>query len=55
MARISESQHTIAAATDTLAGVSEATTDGVQQISTAVGELSRMSLRLQELVATFRY
>ncbi|HEY0891030.1 MAG TPA: methyl-accepting chemotaxis protein [Nocardioides sp.] len=45
----------IAAATDTLAGASEATTDGVQQISTAVGELSRMSLRLQELVATFRY
>ena len=45
----------IASAIDTLAGTSQVTTDGVREISTAVGELSRMSGRLQELVATFRY
>ncbi|MDH2413671.1 methyl-accepting chemotaxis protein [Nocardioides sp. CER19] len=45
----------IAAAIVTLAGSSQVTTDGVHEISAAVGELSRMSGRLQELVATFRY
>jgi methyl-accepting chemotaxis protein len=45
----------IAAAIDTLAGNSRVTTDGVREISTAVGELSLMSGRLHELVSTFRY
>jgi methyl-accepting chemotaxis protein len=45
----------IASAIGNLAGTSQVTTDGVGEISRAVGELSRMSTRLQELVATFRY
>jgi methyl-accepting chemotaxis protein len=45
----------IAVAVDTLAGTSQVTTDGVAQIGGAVGDLTRMSGRLQELVATFRY
>uniref|UniRef100_UPI00397B1752 hypothetical protein n=1 Tax=Salmonella sp. SAL4457 TaxID=3159912 RepID=UPI00397B1752 len=45
----------IASAIDTLADTSQVTTAGVREISTAVGELSRMSGRMQELVATFRY
>jgi len=45
----------IAAAIDTLAGTSQVTTDGVREISTAVGELSHIAGRLEELVATFRY
>jgi methyl-accepting chemotaxis protein len=45
----------IASAIDTLAGTSQVTTDGVREISTAVGELSHISGRLEELVATFRY
>jgi methyl-accepting chemotaxis protein len=45
----------IAGAIGTLAGTSRVTTEGVGEISVAVGELSRMSGRLQELVATFRY
>jgi methyl-accepting chemotaxis protein len=45
----------IATVIDTLAGTSQVTTDGVREISTAVGELSLMSGRLQELVGTFRY
>jgi methyl-accepting chemotaxis protein len=45
----------IATSIDTLADTSRVTTDGVQEISAAVADLSRMSERLQELVGTFRY
>ncbi|WP_028642677.1 methyl-accepting chemotaxis protein [Nocardioides sp. URHA0020] len=38
-----------------VADASQVTTEGVQQLHGAVGDLSRMSVRLQELVATFRY